>query len=95
MAKRDGQKPGQHAEQTEESRQSGQQGTPKSQGGRPGAGQESGAGIGSSQGQDRASPREQQKPGRSSGTADVERGTQSGASESMVDDMTGAYKERP
>lgn len=56
------------------------------------------AGIGSSQGQDRGQ-REGGGERPSAGTADIERGSaeagRSGSTESLVNDSTGAYKERP
>lgn len=85
-------KPG---EQDARSQQSGNQGAQKS-GKKPE--QESGTGIGSSQGQDSPAPERDRKGGdvRSPGTADVERGASSpGSQDSMVNDMTGAFKERP
>ena len=87
--------------QKEESRQSTQQGDPKPQSGRPPGGQQSKKGIGSSQGQDRGS-REDRPQGRpSAGTPDIERGgpqdvERGGDSrDSLVQDPTGAFKERP
>ena len=54
------------------------------------------AGIGSSQGQDRGtSERDQDRDERSPGTPHLERGNDSGSTESLVNDPTGAYKERP
>ena len=57
--------------------------------------QQSQSGIGSSQGQDRESPNlprsDRAHPGQRS---DIERG-KSGTEESLVNDPTGAYKERP
>ena len=96
MTSRD-QKSGERGRQNENSRQSGPQGGQKGQRGQPGkSGGQDGAGIGSSQGQDRASPRDrQERPDRSNGNPDVERGAQSGSTDSMVNDMTGAFKERP
>ena len=87
--------------QTENSRQSAQQGEPKKQTGKPGSEQQTQTGIGSSQGQDRES-----RPGReggrpSAGTPDIERGRGSqdvergGGTDSLVNDPTGAFKERP
>ena len=49
------------------------------------------AGIGASQGQDRGTPERD----RTNGTPDLERGSDSGASESLTKDPTGAFKERP
>lgn len=96
MANDDRQKAGQ---QNQDSRQSGQQGRGKSETGKPGAGK-SRAGIGSSQGQDSGKPGERERP--SAGTPDIERGggdgdVERGAStrESLVQDPTGAFKERP
>ena len=97
MANRDKHRSGQSGEQKANSRQSGQQGGQEQPAGKPaGSGQQSQAGIGSSQGQDRGSPREQrERTDRSSGTSDIERPTPSNASDSIVNDMTGAFKERP
>ena len=87
------------ASQKQDSRQSAEQGEPKKQTGRPAGGaQPARSGIGSSQGQDRASP---ERP--SAGTADIERGGGSqdverggaGSRDSLVNDPTGAFKERP
>ena len=90
-------------QQKQDSRQSGQQGDAKPDSGRPVGGAKSRPGIGSSQGQDRGSPDEQQERRPSAGTPDIERGSggggdiERGASgrESLVQDPTGAYKERP
>jgi hypothetical protein len=83
--------------QRQESVQSGQQ---------PGGGRAAGSkeetptGIGASQGQDSGS-RDTQGSGRpSAGTADIERGTASqerdtAPQESLVNESTGAFKERP
>lgn len=93
------QRPGQ---QSQESRQSGGQGGSTSQTGKAGANDKTRAGIGSSQGQDRGSPREQQDPRPSAGTPDIERGGGGGdierqlsSRDSLVNDPTGAFKERP
>lgn len=96
MTSRD-QKSGKRGRQSEGSRQSGPRGGQKDEGGRPGgSGKPEGTGIGSSQGQDRASPRDrQERSEHPSGTADIERGKQSDAPDSMVNEMTGAFKERP
>ena len=61
------------------------------------------AGIGSSQGQDRASREDQPATRPSAGTADIERGADTPANtgrggdseESLVNESTGAFKERP
>lgn len=86
--------------QTQDSRQSGEQGRAKPGSARPSAGEKSRPGIGSSQGQDRGSPAERERP--SAGTPDVERGRGhgdvergAGSRESLVQDPTGAFKERP
>jgi len=90
------------ASQAQNSRQSGRQGGQKTHGDRTGgSGQEVKSGIGSSQGQDRASPDEQQGGRPSAGTADIERGggtqdvERAGSQDSLVNESTGAYKERP
>ena len=71
--------------QHETSRQSGTQGAPKSQGGRSKApAAEEGTGIGSSQGQDRGSSHMNES-----------QSTQQGSGSSMVNESTGAFKERP
>ena len=49
------------------------------------------AGIGASQGQDRGTPERD----RTNDTPDLERASDSGASESLTKDPTGAFKERP
>ena len=88
-------------EQTPDSRQSAEQGRAKRETGKPAAGEKSRAGIGSSQGQDRGSPDERERR-PSAGTPDVERGPGggdiergAGSRESLVQDRTGAFKERP
>ena len=87
--------------QQQDSRQSEGQGEHKKSSGKPVPGkQEDQAGIGSSQGQDRGSPSEQQEPRPSAGTPDIERGSardtgQRSSTESLVNDPTGAFKERP
>jgi len=87
--------------QKEGSRQSAQQGDPKPQSGRPPGAQQSPSGIGSSQGQDRGSPPDRPQGRPSAGTPDIERGgpqdvERGGESrESLVQDPTGAFKERP
>ena len=85
------------ASQKQDSRQSAQQGEAKEQTGRPpGGAQPARSGIGSSQGQDRGSA---ERP--SAGTPDIERGGSQdierggGSRDSLVDDPTGAFKERP
>ena len=87
--------------QEQASVQSAQQGEEKSQTGKPSPGEQSQRGIGSSQGQDRGSPDEQSRR-PSAGTPDIERGSEAdekqrgaGSSESVVNDATGAFKERP
>jgi hypothetical protein len=85
--------------QRQESVQSGEQ---------PGAGgaarrkDETPVGIGASQGQDSGSQDQQGRDRPSAGTADIERGTASqgrdtarGSEESLVNESTGAFKERP
>jgi hypothetical protein len=64
------------------------------------AGGEEQTGIGSSQGQDRGTGQREGTERPSAGTADIERGSShsqesSGGPESMVNDSTGAFKERP
>jgi hypothetical protein len=54
------------------------------------------AGIGSSQAQDRETPNlERPARDKSGSRPDIERGRQDSAGESMVNDSTGAFKERP
>src|SRR5688572_29629907 len=87
--------------QTQDSRQSAEQGDPKKQTGKPPSGQQRRSGIGSSQGQDRASPPESGSDRPSAGTPDIERGGGSqdiergGGTDSLVNDPTGGFKERP
>ena len=87
--------------QDQDSRQSAGQGEPKKSTGKPAPGAGQGKpGIGSSQGQDRGSSSQQQEPRPSAGTPDIERGSvhdagQRGSTESLVNDPTGAFKERP
>lgn len=87
--------------QRQDSRQSEGQGERKKSSGKPVPGkQDDQAGIGSSQGQDRGAPSEQQASRPSAGTPDIERGSvrdtrQSSSTESLVSDPTGAFKERP
>ena len=88
--------------QTQDSRQSARQGGQKAKADKTGStGQEVKSGIGSSQGQDRASREDQQGSRPSAGTADIERGASTqdiergGSQDSLVNDSTGAYKERP
>ena len=92
----------QRGRQDQASVQSAQQGEDKGASGKPSAAEQSKTGIGSSQGQDRASREEPQggRPSagtpdveRSGGATDVERGA--GSEESLVADPTGAFKERP
>jgi hypothetical protein len=89
------------ARQKQESQQSARQGEPKEQAGKPHEPDQNPAGIGASQGQDRASRSGSPKDRPSAGTPDIERagGTndveRSAAGESLVQDPTGAYKERP
>src|SRR5688500_14226467 len=82
--------------------QSAQQGEDKGGSGKPPSAEQGKTGIGSSQGQDRASRDEQQGGRPSAGTPDVERSggstdmeRGSGSDESLVADPTGAFKERP
>lgn len=88
------------ARQEEESRQSTEQGNAKPQRGRPADGRQK-SGIGSSQGQDRGTREGESKERPSAGTPDIERGgpqdVERGGSmrESLVNDPTGAFKERP
>jgi hypothetical protein len=95
------------AQQNQNSRQSmgnpsgGQQGG-GSTGGRAGQGpaeqgpQQGQTGIGASQAQDRGSPDLDKRPGeRSNASADIERPGQGNSRDSLVNDPTGAFKERP
>ena len=101
MAERD--QAGPQPTQKEDSRQSAQQGALTGSEPQSRADRETPSGIGSSQGQDRASRDEQQTTRPSAGTADVERGADTpgnierggGSEESLVHDPTGAFKERP
>lgn len=88
--------------QEQASVQSSEQGADKAASGKPRSTEHGKSGIGSSQGQDRASREEQQGGRPSAGTPDVERGggstdveRGSGSGESLVADPTGAFKERP
>jgi hypothetical protein len=67
--------------------------------GRAGAspsGSDDAPGIGSSQAQDRDTPNlERSSGGKSGARSDIERGEQDSAGESLVNDSTGAFKERP
>ena len=92
------------AQQVQQSQQSAQQGAPQQQGGtRAGAKEQTRSGIGASQRQDRGEPDEQQSTRPSAGTADIERRTDSpdsqqrggNSEESLVQESTGAFKERP
>ena len=81
--------------------QSAQQGEKKRETGKPASGQQGQRGIGSSQGQDSASREEQKDRRPSAGTPDIERGSEAadmqgdGSRDSLVNDSTGAFKERP
>jgi len=73
-----------------------------SHGGRAGQGsaeqdrQQQQSGIGASQGQDRDSPDLDKRPGeRSNISVDIERAGQGNSRDSLVNDPTGAFKERP
>ena len=87
--------------QEQASVQSAQQGEEKNQTGKPSPGQQSQRGIGSSQGQDHGSRDEQQSRRPSAGTPDIERGggvpadVERAGGDSLVNDSTGAFKERP
>ena len=88
--------------QEQASVQSAQQGEAKPATGKAGAGEAGRSGIGSSQGQDRASRDDRQGGRPSAGTPDIERGSAAadierggGPGESLVKDPTGAFKERP
>lgn len=89
------------ARQKQESQQSARQGEPKEQTGKPHEPDQNPAGIGSSQGQDRGSRSGPPKDRPSAGTPDIERGggtndvERPAEGESLVQDPTGAYKERP
>lgn len=85
--------------QRQKSVQSGQQPGGGSAAGRK---DETPAGIGASQGQDSGSREKQGSDRPSAGTADIERGTASqgrdtaqGSEDSLVNESTGAFKERP
>ena len=100
MAERD--QAGSQPTQTQDSQQSAQQDalTGSKAPSRPD--RETRSGIGSSQGQDRASREEQPGARPSAGTADIERGAdtpgnseRAGSEESLVNESTGAFKERP
>jgi hypothetical protein len=98
MAERD--QAGSQPTQNQESRQSAQQGALTGSEASPHRDRATPSGIGSSQGQDR-----EEQPGTrpSAGTADVERGADTpgnsgrggGSEESLVNESTGAFKERP
>ena len=102
MANRD-EKPVPGPHQVQDSRQSGRQGAVQQGGTGNPREQQAQSGIGASQGQDRASPDEQQRERPSAGTADIERSSSSPESmrpggnseESLVQESTGAFKERP
>jgi hypothetical protein len=86
--------------QRQDSAQSGQQ--PGAGEGAPGEANEAATDIGASQGQDRGSREKKGGERPSAGTADIERGTASegndaarGSQDSLVNESTGAYKERP
>jgi hypothetical protein len=101
MAERD--QAGSRPTQSENSRQSAEQGTLTGSEAQARSDRESRSGIGSSQGQDRASREDQRTNRPSAGTADVERAADApgnterpgGSEESLVHDSTGAFKERP
>lgn len=85
--------------QRQESAQSGQQ---AGAGDVPHRDDKAQAGIGASQGQDSGSRNQQGSERPSAGTADIERGTSSperdtarGSDDSLVNESTGAFKERP
>jgi hypothetical protein len=60
------------------------------------AGSDDAAGIGSSQAQDRETPNlERPSRAKSGARSDIEGGEQDSAGESLVNDSTGAFKERP
>jgi len=91
------------ASQRQDSRQSADQGDPKRTSPKPASDKpQTRSGIGSSQGQDSGSATEQESARPSAGTADIERGGPHDpgrgnreSTESAVEDMTGAFKERP
>ena len=95
-------KPEDKASQRQDSRQSAVQGDPKRTTPTPASDKpQTGSGIGSSQGQDSGSA-DQGRARPSAGTADIERGgphdperENSESTESLVNDSTGAFKERP
>ena len=99
MAERD--QAGSQPTQTQDSQQSAQQDALTGSKA-PSPDRETRSGIGSSQGQDRASREEQPGARPSAGTADIERGGDTpgnsgrgGSEESLVNESTGAFKERP
>lgn len=95
------------AQQNENSRQSsrnasggqqgeGSKGGSAQQGSADEAAQQKQRGIGASQGQDRGSPDLEKNSGDpSSASADIERAGQGSSRDSLVNDPTGAFKERP
>ena len=96
-------KPEDKAFQRQDSRQSALQDDPKRTTPKPASEKrETRSGMGSSQGQDSGAPTEREGARPSAGTADIERGGpqdpgrgHSESTESLVDDPTGAFKERP
>ena len=90
--------PSKGGQQTQNSRQSAEQGAQKKHTGKDPSGEAAPSGIGSSHKQDRGSA-PQERP--SAGTPDIERGARSqdvaqqGSQESLVNDSVGAFKERP
>jgi hypothetical protein len=96
-------KPTSGGHQIQESRQSGRQGVSQQGPAAEPREQQPRSGIGASQGQDRASRDEPQSDRPSAGTPDIERSSSSPESmrpagnseESLVQESTGAFKERP
>jgi len=101
MAERD--RAGSQPSQKQDSRQSGQEGVVQGSEPQSQLNRDTPSGIGSSQGQDRASREDQPATRPSAGTADIERGADTPANngrggdseESLVNESTGAFKERP
>jgi hypothetical protein len=100
MAERDeaSAQPNQQQDSRQSAKQGALQGSKQSQTNR-----ETPSGIGSSQGQDRAAREDQGATRPSAGTADIERGADSpgntgrgdNSQDSLVNESTGAFKERP
>ena len=95
------QKPSSGGQQVQQSQQSAQQGAAQQGSTREHGNQQTQSGIGASQRQDRGSRDEKPSERPSAGTADVERRPGSSqerggnSEESLVQESTGAFKERP